>query len=101
MRLLFKTFQMPWLQTKELFHCLIFKADFFIVINLINLFKLKMNYYKEIFLDFENNCKITPEIYNLFSADTKSDINNKEDDACKNRNKKGLTLSFDYYIVHW
>lgn len=60
-----------------------------------------MNYYKEIFLDFENNCKVTPQTYNLFSAENKSERNNQEDIVEKKFNKKGFTLSFDFYIIHW
>lgn len=57
-----------------------------------------MNYYKEIFLDFENNCKIPAQTYNLFSAETSY---NKEENIQRIINKKGFTLSFDFYIIHW
>lgn len=60
-----------------------------------------MNFYKEIFLDFENNCKITPQVFNLFSVDNKSERIILEENARKSISKKACALSFDYYIVQW
>jgi len=58
-----------------------------------------MNYYKETFLDFENNSKITPLVYILFSADSNKNI--KDENIQRKITKKGFTYSFDFYIIQW
>jgi len=59
-----------------------------------------MNYYKEIFLNFEDNCKISPQIFNLFSADTNNKFS-KDENKIKKFARKGFNFSFDFYIIQW
>ncbi len=58
-----------------------------------------MNFYKEIFLDFENNSKINPFVYNLYSSENSKNF--KEENIQRKKTKKGFSYSFDFYIVQW
>ena len=60
-----------------------------------------MNFYKEIFLDFESNCKINPQVYNLFSVDNNNKRQARNDNITRRISKKGSTFAFDVFIVQW
>ena len=62
-----------------------------------------MNYYKEIFLDYDITSNINEQIFDFSSSSDKrpsEDYSGIESISKKNP-KRGFTYSFDYYIVHW
>jgi len=64
-----------------------------------------MNIYKEIFLDCETNNKSDNRIIELLSSlNTNANINqnkNNNNSIFNKQEKKGFTISFDYFIVNW
>lgn len=53
-------------------------------------------------MDFESNCNLEPQVYNLFSNENNVDNRPIRNGGVKaQNNKKGFTFSFDFYIIQW
>lgn len=59
-----------------------------------------MNIYKEIFLDCENDNK-SDKVIELISSSNSIQNKNYSNSLYNNKEKKGFTCSFDYFIVNW